>query len=402
MGNFRTLAIEGGKPIRQTPMPPRGAIGQSERGMILEVLDYYDSLGLDPGYQGKFEQEYCKAFCKYHDGGFADAVATGSLAVYLALKALRLPKNSEILVSPITDPGSISTIIEAGLCPKLVDAAPGSYNIGPDEILAKLSDNVSGALVVHASGQAVDIEPIEQLLKSRGVRLIEDCSQAHGAARNGKKVGCFGDIAAFSTMYRKTSITGGSGGLVFTRDIELYHMALAFADRGKPSWRENFDDRDPTEFLFPAMNLHTDEISCAIGIASLARLDATRIARLSYVNAVEKELRERQSVCSALKFGKDDSPFICPVFVDLARVKCDKRRFAEAVMAEGINLNPHYMYLVRDWPWVESYLSDTTDTPVAREMRDSSFCLYVNENYGHNEINDTLAAIEKVEAYYAV
>jgi len=74
---------------------------------------------------------------------------------------------------------------------------------------------------------------------------------------------------AFSSMYSKAHMTGPSGGVVYCRDLELFRKALAHSDRGKPRWREDFSDRDPSTYLFPALNHHTDEISCAIGVASL-------------------------------------------------------------------------------------------------------------------------------------
>lgn len=400
MTSTNDLAIYGGDPVRSKPMPARYAVGPSERKMVSDVFDHYDRLGLDPGYQGYFEEQYCNAFSKYQGGGYADAVATGTISIYVAIKALELPPESEILVSPITDAGSLSAIIESGHRPKLMDAARGSYNADAVSIENCLDDKVKAVLLVHATGKAANIDAISKLTKDRNIKLIEDCSQSHGASSNGVKIGCFGDVAAFSTMYRKCSIAGGSGGVVYTRDQDIFHMSLAHADRGKPSWRKDFDYRDPSEFLFPALNMHTDEISCAIGIPSLARLDETRKKRLNYIQKVAQGLNDHSRVCQAQMFGDEDSPFICPVFVNTDRIKCTKLEFAEAIRAEGIDLNPHYKYLVRDWPWLRSYLADEQDTPVAREMRDTSFCLYLNENYGQQEIEDTLNAFMRVEAYF--
>ncbi len=108
------LAIDGGTPLRTRPMPVRRAIGVNERAMLLEALDYYDQRGLDPGYEGVFEQRYCKAFADLMGGGYADAVATGTASLFVAVAALGLPAGSEVLVSPVTDPGSISAIIMNG------------------------------------------------------------------------------------------------------------------------------------------------------------------------------------------------------------------------------------------------------------------------------------------------
>ena len=92
-------------------MPSRKALGKEEEAKIIEAINYYKKRNMDPGYQGVFEEKYCKLFSKKMGGGYADAVATGTAAIFVSLAALNLPKNSEVLVSRITDPGTISAII---------------------------------------------------------------------------------------------------------------------------------------------------------------------------------------------------------------------------------------------------------------------------------------------------
>lgn len=394
------LAIHGGEPVRRDPMPVRFAIGPDERRKVTEVLDYYTNSGEDFCYQGHFEELYIRAFTEFMGGGYADAVATGTTSLFVALAALELPKGSEVLVSPITDPGSLSAIIFNGLKPRLVDSAKGSYNIDAGQIERRITPDVSAVMIVHSVGHAVDMEQVAGLCSRKGIIVLEDCSQSHGARCKGRLVGTFGDIAAFSTMYRKASVTGACGGVVFTRNEDLYNKALAHSDRGKPRWVPGFDDRDPTQFLFPALNLHTDELSCGIGISSISRLPDTIKRRLAYTKAVADEIGRRSEACSTLGWSEDDSPFIYPIAVDAGRITCTKRKFAEAVRAEGIGLNPHYMYVVRDWPWVQPYLADDFDTVNARDIRDRTFNLYLNENYTAGEAEDTVSAILKVENYF--
>lgn len=394
------LAIEGGTPVRTVPMPARLAVGVTERAMIIEALDYYNKHELDPGYQGPYEQRYCDAFCDMMGGGYADAVATGTAAIYVALASLNLPQGSEVLVSPITDPGTISAIILNRLVPRLLDSHVGSYNTGTKEIQDRITERTSCVLIVHSIGKAAEIDAIVEMARTFNLKVLEDCSQAHGALYKGQRVGTFGDIAAFSTMYRKASITGASGGVIFTKNIDIYHQALAHADRGKPRWKDDFDDRNPAQYLFPALNLHTDEISCAIGLASINRLEDTRHRRLDYVARVSDILSAKSKVCSPYGSSKDDSPFIYPIVVNTDAIRVDKTTFARAIIAEGIALNPHYYYLVADWPWVKPYLSDDFNTPNARSIRDRTFNLYLNENYREQEVLDTINAIEKVENAY--
>ena len=394
------LAIHGGEPVRKGPMPPRFALGEAEVKMIEEVITFYRGQLLDPGYQGSFEKMYTDAFVAMMGGGYADAVATGTSALFVALAALELPEGSEVLVSPITDPGAISAIILNRLRPRLADSTPGSYNIGAAQFRERITPQTRAAVIVHSLGQACEIEQIVAAARERDIRVVEDCSQAHAATVAGRPVGTFGDIAAFSTMYRKAHITGPSGGVVYSRDLELFRRALAYADRGKPRWRADFDDRNPGTFLFPALNHHSDEISCAIGLASLRRINDTIVRRLAFVADLSGRLSEEAGICRPYGYSPGDSPFVYPILVDVERIACPKVEFALAVQQEGIGLNPHYQYVVADWPWVKRYLADGGDTPNARAVRDRSFVLYLNENYGEREAMDVTAAIVKVEQYY--
>lgn len=369
--------------------------------MIAEVIAYYRERRLDPGYQGEFERRYTDAFVAQMGGGYADAVATGTAALFVAIAALDLPAGSEVIVSPITDPGSISAIVLNRLVPRLADARPGSYAMGVEEFLSRITPNVRAVMVVHSIGRAAEIDLIVKEAHARGIRVIEDCSQSHGAKVRGRQVGSFGDIAAFSAMYRKAHIAGGSGGIVYSRDIDLHRKALAHADRGKPRWAPEFSDYDPNTFLYPALNLHTDEISCGIGLVSLGRLQETILRRLIFIAELTGRMRDRCTICTPYGYSPNDSPFIYPVIVDAERITCSKIEFAQAVLAEGIGLNPHYRYVVAEWQWLKPYLADDFATPNAFDIRDRSFCFYVNENYGLTEASDCVAALTKIEKHFA-
>jgi len=390
------LASKGGTKIRIKPMPKRMAMGSSEIAMVSEAIATYQREGIDPGYQGIYEKRYTDAFVDFLGGGYADAVSTGSASVYVAFAALGLPKESEVIVSPITDPGTLSAIIMNGLKPRLADSRPMDYNMGAEQFEARLTRNVSAVCVVHSAGQATEIDDIVAIAHQTGVKVVEDCSQAHGATLKGRQIGTFGDIAAFSTMYRKNHITGGSGGVVFSREVDLFRMALAHADRGKPRWLPDFNDRDPSGYLFPAMNWNTDELSCAIGISSLKRLPATIHSRLAFVSELAALMAEMDTMFSLYPWTPCDSPFIVPVYVNINDKSFTKIEVAEALRCEGIDLNPHYSYLVSDWKWIDPYLADDFDPTNARQARDASFCLYLNENYGENEALDVAAAMLKV------
>lgn len=399
--NLKTLALFGGKKVRDRQMPVRKALGDHEVLVLKEAIDYYRSRDEDPPYQGKYERMFCEEYVTLMGGGYANAIATGTGSVFVALEALQLSQGSEIIISPFCDAGPFNCIIYLGCVPVVADAAPCSFNAGVEQFEEKITENTSAIIAVHAAGDFLEIDRLVSTMHRRGIKVLEDCSQAPGATWKGKRIGTFGDIAATSTMYRKTLMTGSSGGLVFTKNIDLYHRALACADRGKPIWRTDYDFRSPSMHLFPALNWNTDEFSCAIGLASLRRLDQSIQRRMNFVRALEQQLAEKSMSCRVYSLPDGASPFFLPIWVDTSKINCDKIMFAQAVQAEGINLNPHYDFLIQDSPWAAPFgPGGVIHTPNALDTKNRSFSSFVNEQYGHQEVLDTVAAILKVEKTY--
>ena len=231
--------------------------------------------------------------------------------------------------------------------------------------------------------------------------MLEDCSQAIGAKIKNKLVGNFGEIAAFSTMYRKNLAANSSGGLVFTnKSKKLYRKIISYSDRGKILWNKRLDLRDPQYSLFPALNWNTDEFSCAIGLANLRRLKQTNKFRNSFLSKFIKILKNESRVCYPYNYHNNFSPFYFPIFVDLKKIKVSKIKFAQSLAAEGIGLGEHYGCLISTWPWAQKYLSDNFVSENSIDARDRCFHLYLNENYGNREIQDIIDAIKKIENYY--
>jgi len=393
-------AFLGGIKLRQNPMPSLCQFTEEVFCAVKEVFDFYHKQNKDFGYQGEFEKRYTDAFSEYmEEGGFTDAVATGTVALFVAIAALQLPVGSKVLVSPVTDPGTVNAIILNGLVPVIADSQPNSFNIGVEQFRARLNNDIRAAVIVHIGGKAAEISEICEVAKESGIKIIEDCSQAHGAKYEGRKVGNFGDLATFSTMYRKNHSSGGCGGLVYTKDENLYNLMRATADRGKP-FGFNFDEKDPGEFLFPALNLNLDELSCAIGLKSLNKLDEINNNRRDFLYSLDKKLTENSHSCRLLEVTDNDSPFFWPIVFLGGALSCSKVEFAEALAAEGIGINCDYRYIVSEWPYVKKYMLDDFIPGNAIAFRDNSFNLLFNENYGKKECDDIVEAISKIEDHF--
>ena len=393
------LAIHGGHKVRDKPMPSRRLFGASELEAVREVFRDSWDCGVDFGYQGKYEKRYTDKFCEFQNGGYADAVSSGTAGIFVALKALDLEAGSDVLVSPVTDPGGVTPVIEQGLNVVTTDARRGSYNVGPSEFEKAITSSTSAAIITHLGGHAVDMDPIMAIANSRGIKVIEDCSQAHGTLYRGNKVGCFGDVAVFSTMYRKAHATGGCGGIVFTRNEDCYWRIRALADRGKPFNSNSFDSNDPGSSYFSAMNLQLDELSCAIGYSTLSRLQETIDRRRSIAEQIHHGLRGMKAVLPYnCQVFCDPSLYFLTFLVDVNALKVSKTEFALAIAEEGIAINPNYRYVVSEWKWLRQCTSNVNASPNATSFRDDAFNLLFTEAYGDEEVNDIITTISKVES----
>jgi len=398
-----TLAIDGGKPVRQKPLPPRKVFGKSELRMVKRVFEDSWKLGVDFGFQGKFEEQFTKNFCQFqNESGFADAVSSGGAAVYIALKALDIELGSDVIVSPVTNPGGIMPVAVQDVKLIIPDSEPNSFNISPKEFEKAITPKTRAAVLTHLGGNVIDLDPILEIAKSRGIKIVEDCAQAHGAMYKGKRVGTFTEIAAFSNGFSKTLAAGGVAGIIYTKNEDLYWKVRSIADRGKPFHKPNFDFRMTTDYLFPAQNFNADEISCAIGTSVLSRLQEIINKRHKIAKKIDLSLKVSKVVSPAnLELSNcSSSIFFHTVAVDIDKLKVSKIKFASALAAEGIAINGDYRDITCEWKWISKHVRKYKKTPNALNFRDRSFNILFHEQYGDKEIEDIISSIQKVEKYY--
>lgn len=181
--------------------------------------------------------EECRAFERefscFADTEHAIALANGTLALDLALKALGIGTGDEVIVTPRTFIASISSVVNAGATPVFADVDRNSGNISPTTVEAVLTERTRAIVPVHLAGWPCDMEDILALARPRGIKIVEDCAQAHGALIGDRSVGGFGDIGAWSFCQDKIMTTGGEGGMVTTDDAELWSRMWSLKDHGK-------------------------------------------------------------------------------------------------------------------------------------------------------------------------
>ncbi|GAA5786396.1 DegT/DnrJ/EryC1/StrS family aminotransferase [Chitiniphilus shinanonensis] len=234
-----------------------------------------------------FEREFAEYLgCKY-----AVALANGTLAIDLALKVLDIGPGDEVIVTSRTFIASASCIVTAGATPVFADISPDTQNITADTIRAVLTPRTKAIICVHLAGWPCDMDPIMALARERGIFVVEDCAQAHGAQYKGRHVGTIGDIGAWSFCQDKIMTTGGEGGMVTTNDKRLWSAMWSYKDHGK-SWEAVYEREHPPGFRWVHDSFGTNwrmlEMQAAIGRLQLKRLDEWRSRRQYLSSEIER------------------------------------------------------------------------------------------------------------------
>jgi dTDP-4-amino-4,6-dideoxygalactose transaminase len=258
----------------------------------------------------KFEKE----FSNYHGTKYSVAVSNGSVALELALKALNLIENDEVIVTPRSFIISASCVLNIGLKPIFADV-DNNGNLSIDGISKAFNKKTKAIIIVHLNGLSCDLDPIIKFAKKKKIFLIEDCSQAHGAVYKRKKVGSFGNISIWSFCQDKIMSTGGEGGMISTNNKKLWLKIWSLKDHGK-NYKSVFYKKHKIGFKWLhdelGSNYRMTEMQAAIGREQLKLLDKqikkrNFIANL-YINGL-KNYYQKHNVLEKLDFKCQTCPF---------------------------------------------------------------------------------------------
>lgn len=238
---------------------------------------------------GTVARDFEQAYAAYVGVKHAIAVANGTVALDLAWRALGIGAGDEVIVTARTFLASVSSVVLAGATPVFADICPNSQNITASTIAAVITPRTKAILCVHLAGWPCEMDSIMALAQQHGLRVVEDCAQAHGAQYQGRAVGSFGDIAAFSFCQDKIMSTGGEGGLVTCQDSALWADMWSFKDHGK-SYQAVYQREHAPGFRWLhdsfGTNWRITEMQAAIGLHQLAKLDAWVAQRRANMHAL--------------------------------------------------------------------------------------------------------------------
>jgi dTDP-4-amino-4,6-dideoxygalactose transaminase len=414
----KQLAINGGVPVRTVPFPPWPYFAPDEIAAVEGVLAS-GRVNYWTGEEGRnFEKEFAAlACCEY-----AIALANGTAALELALYGLGIGPGDEVIVASRTFIASASCIVMRGAVPVMADVDLESQNVTAETIRAAITSRTKALIAVHLAGWPCDMDPVLELAREHGLKVIEDCAQAHGATYKGKPVGSLGDAAAFSFCQDKIMTTGGEGGMLTTNDRELWERAWAFKDHGK-SYAAIYNRQHPPGFRWLHESFGTNwrmtEMQAAIGRVQLKKLpDWTRIrngnasvltAGFSKIPALRVTVPPHDICHAYYKYYVFVRPeMLNNSLLDNSKLKTqnselqtgwDRDRIMSAINAEGIPCfsgSCSEIYLEKAFE--EKSLRPEKRLPVARELGETSLMFLVHPTLGRKEMEDTCRAVAKVFA----
>lgn len=395
---MQKLAIAGGQPVRQAPLPPWPHFPEAFVEAAAAVLRS-GKVNYWTGEEGRaFEQEYAASLGRRH----GIALANGTVALELLLRALGIGPGDEVIVPCRTFLASASAVVMVGARPVMADVDSLSQNLTAATARAALTPRTRALIAVHLAGWPCAMDEINAFAREQGLLVIEDCAQAHGARYRDRPAGGWGDAAAFSFCQDKIITTAGEGGLAVCDDDDLFERAWAYKDHGK-SYDAVFRREHAPGYRWLHESFGTNwrltELQAALGRLALAALPewvATRRHHAATLNVALADVPGLRLTLPPPEVHHSYYKYYCFVQPERLRPGWDRDRIMAAVTAEGI---PCYsgscseIYLEKAFPpeW-----RPAQPLPVARELGATSLMLLVHPTLTAADIADTAEALRKV------
>ena len=276
------LAIAGGRPVRRKPFPAWPIYSNHEARALLQVLRSRNWGGYP--FPNTHASAFAAKFAKAHGAKYGIALANGTVAIEVALKAAGIKPGDEVVVPAYTWEGTVGPILLLNAIPVFVDVDPDTYCLDAHLIERAITPKTRAILPVHLAMNFADLDEILRIARSRNIAVIEDCAHAHAGQWRGKGAGGSGDFGCFSFQSSKI-ITAGEGGAVITSSLEHFERAQSYVNCGRASITDQFRHR------LIGFNYRMTEFQAAVLEVQLQRLPKQAKTRLANINYFEKRLR---------------------------------------------------------------------------------------------------------------
>jgi dTDP-4-amino-4,6-dideoxygalactose transaminase len=341
----QVLAIDGGTPVRTTPIGRWPEFGKPEEDLLLAAL----RSGVWGSIDGTFVNDLEREFAAVQDARHGIATVNATMGLSVALKAVGIGPGDEVLVPPYTFIATASAALMLGAVPVFVDVDPETLLIDPARIDDLVSPRTKAIVPVHHGGSPADMDGVMAAARRHGLRVVEDAAQAHGAAWRGRPVGAIGDVGVFSFQSSKP-VNAGEGGMMLTNDPELDELLWSYRNVGRRRGGEWY------EHVRLGWNLRMTEFQAAVLIAQLRRMPGQQAQRTRAAAELDGLMRQIPGVVPVkVPDGVTAHSWYTYHWRWLGEADggLPKAAFARALTAEGIPVFAGYVPLNRNQPVID-------------------------------------------------
>ncbi|MCR4928839.1 MAG: UDP-4-amino-4,6-dideoxy-N-acetyl-beta-L-altrosamine transaminase [Lachnospiraceae bacterium] len=392
-------AIKGGTPVRDTKLfYGHQCIDENDVKAVSEVLvSDYLTCGPKVSELERKIAAYCG--CKY-----AVAVSNGTAALHCACIAAGLKPGDEVITTPLTFAASANCVLYVGATPVFADVNPETYNIDPESIKAHITDKTKAVIAVDFTGQCVENEKIRAICDEYNLIFIEDAAHAIGSSYKGKKVGSLADMTCFSFHPVKT-ITSGEGGAITTNNEE-FHKKLVLAHTHGITHDEDLMEDAPHEGpwyyeqISLGYNYRLTDIQSALLISQLEKLELFKKKRQEIVKKYNDAFSQIPEIIVQEEIPESDTcRHLYIIRLNLDKLKCTRREFFDAMGAENIQCQVHYVptYL---FPYYRHLGYKEGLCPNAEEIYKGILSIPLYPTLSEKDTDDVIEAVKKVVDYY--
>ena len=391
------LAINGGTPVRDTYLAyGKQKIDEDDINSVVKVLkgDYLTT--------GPIVSEFENSVAKYVGTKYAVAVSNGTAALHMACYAAGISEGDEVLVPAITFAASSNCVLYCGGKPVFIDIDPKSYNIDINKIKEKITNKTKAIIPVDFAGQSVDMDLILKIAEEYNLIVIEDAAHALGSEYKNEKVGSKAHMTEFS-FHPVKPITTGEGGVVVTNSKELYEKMILFRSHGITRNSELMTENQGPwyyEQIDLGYNYRLTDIQSALGLSQIKKLDDFILKRREIVNKYNEAFKDLKEIVTPFENEYSKSGHhIYVLLLNLDKLKCGRKEIFEALQAENIGVNVHYLPVYLH-PYYKKLGYKKGQCPVAEDIYNRMITIPLFPSMSDKDIKDVIEAVKKVLNYY--
>src|ERR1039457_7004022 len=397
---LETLAIHGGTPVRETPLPyGRQSLNEQDIQAVVEVLRS-DWLATGPKV-GEFEER----FAAWVRAKYGVSFSSGTAALHGAAFAAGLGPGDEAITTPMTFCATANCVLYQGANAVFADVSPDTLNLDPGEVSKKLSarasSRVKAIIAVDYAGHPAALDELGALAKAHGMFLIEDACHALGAEFHGKRVGSIADMTV-SSFHPVKHLTTGEGGMVTTNDARLAETLRRFRNHGISSEARQRQEAGQRfyEMVLLGFNYRLTAIACALGLSQLEKLDANLARRREIAAQYAEAFWDLPAiVIPTVRDGVVPAWHLYPVRLKLELLAAGRGEIFQALRAEYMRGNVHH-FSVHQHPYYRERFNTEAGYSVAEDAYERLISLPMFHSMTAQDVEDVIHALRKVVAHY--